>query len=129
MSPDEKKPTILIVEDDPFILEASTEKLSREGFTILQAKDGVQGLDMSMNQKPDLILLDILMPNMDGLEMLNRLRQDESGKNAHVIIITNLIKDESEREARRLGVDDYIIKANWSLGELTRKVKSVLGVE
>lgn len=122
----ETKATILIVEDEPFILEAASEKLEREGYAVVTAKEGASGLDEALKSKPDLILLDILMPNVDGIQMLRQLRQDDWGKTAKVIIFTNLVHKEKEAEARELGVDDYLIKANWTLRELVEKVDRVL---
>ena len=90
MKKEKKKKSILIVEDELSLQKVLTEKLSHEGYLIIQASNGQEGLDSALREKPDLILLDILMPVMDGSAMLEKLRADEWGKKAKVIIIINL---------------------------------------
>jgi CheY-like chemotaxis protein len=118
---------ILVVEDEPVLLEVVSDMLKEEQFTVIQAHDGEEGLAMALKEKPDLIILDILMPKMDGLTMLKHLRKDEWGKNARVIITTSVNEETTIQEAMNHGVYDYLIKAEWSLEDLVRKVKDKLG--
>ena len=103
------------------------DKLVLEGFGVLEANNGEEGLAVALERHPDLILLDILMPKMGGLAMLKKLREDEWGKTARVIILTNY--DDVEKIADALGnrVFEYYLKADTPLDELIRKVKENLG--
>jgi len=123
------KKTILVVEDELPMLKALSDKFSLEGFGILEAKDGAEGLKAALEQKPDLIILDIFMPIMDGKEMLSKLRADEWGKTVPVIILTNLNPDDKTLdELMKSGPSYYFIKSKWKLEELVGKVKKELGV-
>jgi len=118
---------ILVVEDESAVNYALSLKFnSIKGVELFFAKDGEQGLNMALEKKPDLILLDLIMPKMDGMEMLKRLRQDNWGKNVKVIILSNLTHPDKEREAKELGVEDYIVKADWKLEEVVKLVESKL---
>lgn len=118
--------TILIVEDEKPLVSALNAKLSHEGFSILEATDGEAGLSMALEKHPDLILLDIVMPKMDGLTMLNELRKDDWGKNVPVIVLTNLSIDESVGANMRNNVFDYLIKTDWKIEDVVKKVKEKL---
>lgn len=122
------KKRILIVEDDPPMMEALTDKLGREGFEVLDARNGEDGLSRSLADKPDLILLDIILPKMDGITMLKKLREDEAGKKIPVIILTNLSDSERVMEATKNGAFDYLVKAEWRLEDVIKKVKARLGM-
>lgn len=124
----ENKKTILIVEDDIPMLEALNDKFTKEGFDILEAKNGIEGLNMSFDKHPDLILLDIIMPKMDGMTMLKKLRENEWGKAVPVILLTNLSSSEKATEAMVKGVYDYLVKADWTLEEVVDKVKEHLRI-
>jgi two-component system, OmpR family, alkaline phosphatase synthesis response regulator PhoP len=118
---------ILIVEDDAAILFSVSKKLELiENVQVLTAEDGEKGLATALSEKPDLILLDIVMPKMDGIEMLKKLRQDDWGKKAKVIILSNLSNSKKYAEAKKLGVTDYIIKADWKLADVAAKVMEKL---
>lgn len=114
---------ILIIEDEPSLAEALKEKLTKEKFDVAVAKDGQEGLTMSLKIKPDLILLDIVMPVMDGLTMLEKLRQDKWGKKVPVIILSNLNEADKTAEAMKSGVYDYLVKSDWKLEDLVKKVR------
>lgn len=116
------------VEDDVNLREALHDRLSREGFTVIDAKNGEEGLEVALSHHPDLILLDILMPKMGGLEMLRKLRKDPTGKNIPVIIFSNYGNNNNVANAIELEANDYLIKSNWTLEEVTEKVKEKLGV-
>jgi DNA-binding response OmpR family regulator len=114
---------ILIVEDDKPILYSLTKKFNLvEGLKVLYAEDGDLALKMALKEKPNLILLDVILPKMDGVEMLKKLRQDKRGKDIKVIILSNLSDPAKESTARELGVIDYIIKADWKIDNVIEKV-------
>lgn len=125
-----KKKTILVVDDDLPVLSAIVEKLEREGFVALQARNGEDGLVSALQAHPNLILLDIVMPKMDGISMLKKLRTtDDWGKGVPVILLTNLSPDKENFNKGTEGCDPayYLIKANWSLSDVVDKIKEVLG--
>lgn len=110
------KKKILLVEDDRVLCDAISKKLDKEGFDIVLAYNGEEGLNEANTKNPDLILLDILMPKMDGLTMLKKLR--ESGSKTPVIILTNLSGKEKISEAVKNNVAGYLIKSNYSLEDI-----------
>ena len=118
---------ILIIEDDSALRQAVSDKLSREGYNLIEAKDGQEGLTKAIADKPDLILLDILMPKMHSMEVLEKLREDQWGKEAKVILMTNLAEDNKVAKALKLGVKDYLIKGDWKLEDVLIKVREKLG--
>jgi len=120
---------ILIIEDELPMLKALSDKFSREGFSVLEARDGREGLDLALQTKPNLIILDLFMPVMDGKAMMEKLRQDEWGKKVPIIILTNLNPDDKTlNEIMASGPSYYFIKSKWQLEDLTEKVKMELGV-
>jgi len=119
---DKMKKTILIVEDEISLCNALRDKFAGEGFSVLSAKDGEEGLKLALSERPDLILLDIIMPVMDGITMLAKLREDTWGNNAKVIILTNLSDNEKVAEALARGSYDYLVKSNWKIEDVVAKV-------
>ena len=119
---------IEIIEDDVSVQNALADKLSREGFSILEAKNGKEGLNMALTKHPDLILLDIKMPVMDGVTMLKFLRADQWGKNASVMVLSNLNDDKTISEALDQNTFEYYVKSDIKLEELISKVKERLGI-
>lgn len=119
-------PAVLIVDDEAPIRTALTDRLEAENMKVLAAHDGVEGLNTALADKPDLILLDIVMPRMDGLTMLARLREDEWGRNARVILLTNLSDNLSLAASLEKGVFDYLVKSDWTINEMVQKVKAKL---
>lgn len=103
---------VVIIEDDPTILEMYTLKFTAEGYRVFTAKNGEEGLKVLHGVKADVILLDIMMPVMDGVTMLSKLRQTQWGKQLPVFILTNMSQDEAPKELQSLDVKGYIIKAN-----------------
>lgn len=118
---------ILIVEDEPPLRNALRDKLSRENFAVLEAKNGEEGLEIALRERPDLILLDIIMPVMDGITMLKKLRGDDWGKNAKVIMLTNLSDDESLANAIAQGSHEYLVKSDWKIEDVVAKIRERLG--
>ena len=121
---------VLIVEDELPMLRALADKFTLEGFSVLEAKNGEDGLAIALEQHPDIILLDIFMPKMDGRVVLQKLREDEWGKKVPIIILTNLNPDDKTlQEIMKSGPSYYFIKSKWKLQELVAKVKKELSVE
>jgi len=118
--------TILIVDDEEDLRSVTAEALKRDGFNVVTAIDGEVGLSEALKYKPDLILLDVVMPVMDGLEMLKKLREDSWGKSANVIILSAHDDIKSVGNAYDNEISNYIIKADSSLGEIVAKVHEVL---
>lgn len=121
--------TILIVEDEISLLKALEEKFQHEGFGVLKARDGEEGLQLALDAKPDIILLDIIMPKMDGISMLKELRKDSWGRDSKIILLTNLSSPEAVTEAIQNNVYDYLVKTNWKLESIVDKVKTMLGLQ
>ncbi len=121
-----KEGKILIIEDEVSLLNILTDKLTREGFLVVQAKNGEEGLEVALREHPDLMLLDIIMPKMDGIAMLKELQQDEWGKNAKVIIFSNLSENEKIDKALGSGSYEYLIKADWKIGDVVTKIRKIL---
>lgn len=120
---------ILIVEDETPLRNAVTDILTFEGFEVFQAKNGQEGLDLALKEHPDLILLDLMMPIMDGLTMLEKLRQDqEFGKTAAVILLTNINDPEKVAMATEAGSYDFLVKSDWNIEDVVRKIKGRLGL-
>src|SRR5947209_4797293 len=120
--------TILIVEDERSLLKALHDKLLLEGFTVLEAPDGEAGLAVALSTHPHLILLDIIMPKMDGLTMLKELREDDWGKTVPVIMLTNLSDAAKIEESQKSNVFDYLVKTDWSLEYVVDKVRQKLNM-
>lgn len=117
---------VLVIEDEPLLTKALHNKLHHEGLIVLEGADGQQGLDIALKEHPDLILLDIIMPIMDGITVLKKLREDAWGKTVPVIILTNLSDAEKLIESEKNGVTDYLIKSDWKLEDLTVKIRQTL---
>ncbi|KKW29584.1 MAG: hypothetical protein A3K06_01980 [Candidatus Doudnabacteria bacterium RIFCSPHIGHO2_01_52_17] len=126
MAEKEKTAKVLVVEDEEILLTGLKEELESGGYTVQGASDGVEGLEKTKSFKPDLILLDLLMPKMDGMEMLQKLKADSSTRDVPVVILTNLSDYEKISEALSLGAMDYLVKANYKLEDLLEKVRTVL---
>ena len=121
-----KKKTILLVEDDEFLAELYATKLNLEGFEVLLAVDGEKGLKMIKEKSPDLILLDIILPKMDGFELLKILKKDGKLKRIPVILLTNLSQKDEVKKGLELGAQDYLIKAHFMPSEVVKKIKQTI---
>lgn len=117
---------ILIIEDDRFLRELISRKLSDDGFDAVGAADGEEGIKKVKEEKPDLILLDLILPSIDGFEVLSRIKKDESVKSIPVIILSNLGQKEEVEKGLKMGAVDYLIKAHFTPGEIVEKVKNNL---
>ncbi|OGD69033.1 hypothetical protein A3I18_00670 [Candidatus Campbellbacteria bacterium RIFCSPLOWO2_02_FULL_35_11] len=120
------KKKVLIIEDDMLTVEAFLKRCESENFEIVRGRNGEEGLEIALREHPDLILLDIVMPVMDGETMLKKLRQDDWGKNAKVMILTNLDSSQKIMEAVNNNTFDYLIKSDWKIDDIVEKIKSKL---
>lgn len=117
---------ILVIEDDKFLRELIARKLSDDGFVIIEATDGEEGIKKVKEEKPDLILLDLILPSIDGFEVLSQIKKDENLKSIPVIILSNLGQREEVEKGLKMGAVDYLIKAHFTLGEIIEKMKNIL---
>lgn len=117
---------ILIIEDDEFLRGLINKKLAAEYFNMLSAIDGEEGLKRAKEEKPDLILLDLVLPKIDGFEILSKLKEDPNTSSIPVIILSNLSQKEDIDKGIKLGAADYIIKAQFTPEEIVEKVKNIL---
>ncbi len=122
----EKKKILLIVEDEVNLLRLLEQEFLKEGFGVLTAIDGVTGLNVALKDHPDLILLDLILPKMDGMSLLRALRKDPWGMDVPVIILSNLSEAEKISEASEQEVFEYLVKADWKLEDVIKKVKERL---
>ncbi len=118
--------TILIIDDEKDLRDALGMALRNAGFTVLEAIDGQSGLQLAETQKPDLILLDIMMPNMSGHQVLRELRMKPWGMRMKVLLLTNSDDPSNISQGVELKSNDYIIKSQTSLGDIIKKVKQHL---
>lgn len=120
------KKTILIVEDETDIREAMADALRQEGYTVYTAENGEVGLNLAKANHPDLIMLDLVMPVMDGHTMLTKLREDPWGNKVKVVILSAMDDVKNVASAHEGNIDDYLIKSSSSLKELVNKVRENL---
>jgi two-component system phosphate regulon response regulator PhoB len=120
-------PSILVIEDDRFLRRACEVSLQQRGFAVQSATDGEAGLALARASKPDLILLDLLMPRVSGIEVLQRLRADSETAGIPVVILSNSSREEDKARAAELGAVGYYVKANLSLRALGDAVANLVG--
>lgn len=124
-----KKTTVLIVEDDTTLAKMYQQKFELDNFTVLLSADGEAGLVQAKENHPDIILLDVIMPKMDGFTTLAALKAEEITKNIPVILLTNLGQEEDVGKGTKMGAIGYLIKANLTPGEVVAKVKDALKIK
>ncbi|MFH1036670.1 MAG: response regulator transcription factor [Patescibacteria group bacterium] len=117
---------ILIIEDEKLLAEMYKEKFSQAGFVVVAAPEAEEGLETAKKERPDLIILDILLPKADGISFLQRLREEPDLASIPVVAFSNFDDPETKKSAFRLGVKDYLIKTNYTPLELTEKIKTYL---
>jgi len=118
--------TILIVEDDKFLRELIGQKLIKEGYKTTEAIDGEDGMKKIKEEKPDLVLLDLILPGIDGFEVLSRIKDDPAFSKIPVIILSNLGQKDDVEKGLKLGAVDYLIKAHFTPGEIIDKIKKAI---
>jgi DNA-binding response OmpR family regulator len=118
---------VLLVEDDRFLRKAAEAMLRKNGFTVRTAADGEEGLRSAQAERPDIILLDLIMPKLQGFEVLGRLKADDTTASVPVVILSNLGQEADVVRAMTAGAAAYFIKSNTSLSNLVEQVRAVLG--
>lgn len=121
------KQKVLIIEDDGFLASIYAQKLELEGFEVAFATNGEDGLKLAQKDKPDLMLLDLLMPQMDGFEVLEKVKADPATKDIKVLVLSNLGQKEDVDRCMKLGVVGYMIKAHSLPEETVKRIKEILG--
>jgi len=119
---------IAIIEDDQVISQMYRMKFEADGFDVQLAKNGKNGIELVETFLPDIILLDLQMPEMDGVEALENIRKNDWGKDIPVIILTNLGEEEAPSKLRSLGIHSYIVKANLTPRQVAQRVKEALNI-
>ena len=119
--------SVLVVEDDQFLRDLIVKKLEDEGFKTAQAVDGEEGLRLIRENKPDIILLDLILPGIDGFEVLKQTKADPVISSIPIVILSNLGQKDDVDRGMELGAKDYLIKAHFTPGEIVQKVKEILG--
>lgn len=118
---------ILIVEDDTFLKGLSATKLGKDGFEVLTAGNAEEADKALVENIPDFVLLDLVLPGTDGFGILKKIRENPKMANTPVIIFSNLAEDKDIAKAKELGANDFMIKSNFTLDELSDKIKQILG--
>jgi DNA-binding response OmpR family regulator len=118
---------ILFVEDDPLIIKIYTTRLTADGHQVISADEGQTGLALAQKELPDLMVLDIMMPKMDGFGVLTAVRSMAQLKNIPILIYSNLAQEDEIARAKKLGATEFVIKANVSPTEMVNKIKQYLG--
>ncbi len=121
-----EKKSVLIVEDDQFFSGLVAQKLNQAGFEVLLAGGGEEALNVLKEKNPSLIILDLMMPGMDGFEVLSRIKKDEKTKEIPTVVLSNLGQRDEVDRAISLGADDFLIKVNFTLDEIVEKVKEII---
>ena len=120
---------VLVVDDEVALLDILLEKFTREGFTALGAKDGAEGIEMSLKEQPDVILLDLVMPNVTGMDVFKKVRESGAwGEKVPIVVLTNLtINERLQGELLKYKPAYCLIKGDWKIEEVVEKVESALG--
>jgi len=118
---------IALIEDDEITSKVVSEELKDAGFNVIKAFDGRAGLELIKAEMPDLVLLDVMMPKMQGFEVLEAAKKDLKTKDIPIIILTVLSDDENVKKGMDMGAKDYIIKSKHAVAEIPKKIKEFLG--
>lgn len=123
----EKAKTILIAEDEAAMLDALASKFEKSGFRVVRAVDGEEGYNLAIKEKPDLLILDIIMPKMNGMDMMEKIRQDDHwGSDVPIIMLTNISDPENVSRAAMSKVYDFLVKTDWRLDDVVKLAKEKL---
>jgi len=117
---------ILVIEDDKFLRELISQKLIKEGYSIAEAVDGEKGVESTKKEKPDLILLDLILPGIDGFEVLSRIKSNPVSAQIPIIILSNLGQKDDIERGLKMGAVDYLIKAHFTPDEIINKIRTIL---
>ena len=119
---------ILIIEDDKFLLKAYSIKLKKEKFSVILATDGASGLKLAEKERPSLIILDLMLPRMNGFEFLKKIKSNEKLKDIPIIVISVLGQKTDQEKAIRLGAEKYLIKTDHTLEEIIKNINNILTI-
>lgn len=122
----EEKQKILLIEDDVALQHILQTKLNQAGYEVSLAEDGNEGFKKAKKEKPDLILLDIVMPHMNGVDVLRNIRNNNTTQNIKVVVLTNSGKESERKEIIELGVEDYLVKSRLSLTDIGKMIEDIL---
>jgi DNA-binding response OmpR family regulator len=117
---------ILIIEDDKFLRKVIKRKFTGKSYNVVEAIDGEKGIIIARDEKPDIILLDLVLPEIDGFEVLQRLKQDPETKKIPVIVLSNLGEEENVEKGLKMGAADYLIKSNLDPSEIFERVEKII---
>ena len=123
---DKKNKKILIIEDDTFLVKMYLERLQDEGYQVAVASNGEEGLQKARNERPDLVLLDMILPKMNGFDFLKEFKAEASLKDIPVLILSNLSQDQDIKLGRELGAVDYLVKTQNPLSGVIAKIEKYL---
>lgn len=126
MNPDEKPKSIVLVEDDPQLSEIYKTRLEAHGYTVFVAYNGIIALYFIQKDAPDLVLLDLMIPDISGADVLRTMRRSSWGKNIPVYVISNLSQEQAPQDIAQLGIAGYSVKANLEYGQVDEIVNSIL---
>lgn len=118
---------ILIIEDDSFLQGLASRKLKADGFEVLNAGNHTEAFAVLEKENPNIILLDLLLPEVDGYEILKKVRENPKTKDIPVIVFSNLSEEKDIKKAQDLGIIDFMVKSNFTLDELAQKIKETVG--
>lgn len=117
---------ILIVEDDPGIKRALEFILKKNGYEILLAGDGKIAIQIAIDEKPDLVILDLMIPEINGFKVLQKIKENKKTRDAQIFVFTNLSDEKDKKMAKKLGADGYFVKADISVNEIVKKINKAL---
>ena len=118
---------ILFVEDEFELQKSVSDFLKKQGYEVVHALDGEIGLNLAKTEKPDLVLLDIILPKRDGFDVLNKIKEEEGTKNIPVIVLTNLENPEDVEKSLSLGATTYLVKSDHDLEDILEKIRQIIG--
>lgn len=124
-----KKQKILMIEDDHFLRKIYRDKLTRAGFEFIEATNGIEGTNKVISEKPDLVLLDLMLPRKNGFDVLIDIRENKDTRNIPVIILSNLGQESDIKRGFSLGAKDYLVKSEINLSQVVQKVREWLTKE
>jgi len=125
---EQPKKKILLVEDDETLASVYQQRLTLEGFDVRHTSNGEDALSMAVEYRPDLILLDVMMPKLSGFDVLDILRNTPATRSVHVVMLTALGQQKDADRARELGADDFLVKSQVVIGDVVARIKHFLGV-
>ena len=122
----ENSPKILLIEDDAFMVELLTHEFTNAGFEVAVARTGAEGVSRFREASPNIVLLDVLLPDQNGFDTLRKIRREPGGPEMKAMFLSNLSEETDIEEAKRLGAIDYLVKANFALPEIVERVKKAV---